>query len=456
MQGILLILYILVVSGLIAVVGDRVGYRIGKKRLSWFNMRPRHTAILVAVLTGMTISGLTLSTLLLLNRNLAEAIFNYRNTVNTYQFYLDVLNQQVERQQSQLQALSSNLDEVTTQRGDAQERLADLLQQRDEAAAKLQQATDELQVARENLEDAQAKLDVLEADAGSVQQTVLTLQEQIKELDATKQTLALDHDQLERSLGASQAALTTLENQKATLEGEIETLNELAQQFRRGDIRILSGEVLATGIITSPALEASTSNSANPDPATSAWEQREQLQQQLDHLLGQAEQQALILGARPRPPLVNAIQIRRDDIEELLDKLSEPGEWAIRVFSTSNRLQGEPVPIAIKVNPNQLIFSEGDVLASTTVAPFQSDEAIQQELITLLSLTNIRAQEAGLLANPLTGSVGELSQVELLDTVNQLTQVSAPATVEVIANRDIFAANRLDISFTIQTQDPQN
>lgn len=31
MQGVLLILYMLVVSGLIAVVGDRVGYRIGKK-----------------------------------------------------------------------------------------------------------------------------------------------------------------------------------------------------------------------------------------------------------------------------------------------------------------------------------------------------------------------------------------------------------------------------------------
>jgi uncharacterized protein (DUF3084 family) len=94
MQGVLLILYMLVVSGLIAVVGDRVGYRIGKKRLTWFNLRPRHTAILVAVVTGVSISALTLGTLLLLNRSLSEALFSYTNQIAQAEQELRALNRQ--------------------------------------------------------------------------------------------------------------------------------------------------------------------------------------------------------------------------------------------------------------------------------------------------------------------------------------------------------------------------
>jgi uncharacterized protein (DUF3084 family) len=58
--GWLLILAVLILGGVLSTLGDRLGSRIGKARLSLFQLRPRKTAVLVTVLTGSLISALTL------------------------------------------------------------------------------------------------------------------------------------------------------------------------------------------------------------------------------------------------------------------------------------------------------------------------------------------------------------------------------------------------------------
>ena len=61
--GYILILAILIVGGVIATVGDRIGTRVGKARLSLFKLRPKNTAVLVTILTGTLISASTLAIL---------------------------------------------------------------------------------------------------------------------------------------------------------------------------------------------------------------------------------------------------------------------------------------------------------------------------------------------------------------------------------------------------------
>ena len=51
--GIVLILAVLILGGVIATLGDRIGTKVGKARLSLFNMRPKKTAVLVTVITGV-------------------------------------------------------------------------------------------------------------------------------------------------------------------------------------------------------------------------------------------------------------------------------------------------------------------------------------------------------------------------------------------------------------------
>ena len=55
---------LIVMCGGIAYMGDLLGRRMGKKRLSLFGLRPRHTAVVFTVVTGMVIAGVTLGVLL--------------------------------------------------------------------------------------------------------------------------------------------------------------------------------------------------------------------------------------------------------------------------------------------------------------------------------------------------------------------------------------------------------
>ncbi|MFS8741930.1 DUF3084 domain-containing protein [Synechococcus sp. W65.1] len=446
MQGVLLILYMLFVSGLIAVVGDRVGYRIGKKRLTWFNLRPRHTAILVAVITGVSISALTLGTLLLLNRSLSEALFSYTNQIARARQELQALNRQkawLETENAALRAerdrLRLDLDRFRSQQSAAQTRLSEVqdqlaaaLQARQEAEAKLAATQEQLAQVQPKLEQAQVELAAVKREVESAQQTIATLKSQ-------KQTLQLDRDQLERSLEAAQAALNQLETQKNQLEGEIAQLSQLAVRLRRGELAILAGEVLATGVVQTPA-------GAKP----------ETVRQQFEQLLAQAEQRALALGSQPIPPLENAILIRREDADRALKKLQEAGSWAVRILSLTNRLKGEPVPVVVQIYPNQRLFAKGSVLAQGVIQPGLSESEIQQRLLELLNEANQRSQEKGLLADPITGTVGEFSQVKFLEVVQQLRQSTTPLDVKLVADADIYTAGPLRVSFLMAQASSQH
>ena len=75
MSGWLLILSLLILGGILSTLGDRLGSRVGKARLSLFNMRPRRTAVVITVLTGSLISALSLGLMLLVSRQLRVGLF---------------------------------------------------------------------------------------------------------------------------------------------------------------------------------------------------------------------------------------------------------------------------------------------------------------------------------------------------------------------------------------------
>ncbi|MBD2542235.1 DUF3084 domain-containing protein, partial [Coleofasciculus sp. FACHB-SPT36] len=74
-SALFLILSILVLGSVIATVGDRIGTRVGKARLSLFNLRPRKTAVLVTILTGLTISASTLTIIFATSEQLRIGVF---------------------------------------------------------------------------------------------------------------------------------------------------------------------------------------------------------------------------------------------------------------------------------------------------------------------------------------------------------------------------------------------
>ena len=75
MTGFVLLFAVACLGGVIATVGDRIGMKVGKSRLSLFNLRPRQTAMVITVVTGMLISALTLGILFSTSKSLRRGIF---------------------------------------------------------------------------------------------------------------------------------------------------------------------------------------------------------------------------------------------------------------------------------------------------------------------------------------------------------------------------------------------
>lgn len=69
------ILLLLVLGGFAAYQGDRVGMAVGRKRLSIFGLRPKYTSRVVAILTGIVIVTLTMSSLLLISHSARQSLF---------------------------------------------------------------------------------------------------------------------------------------------------------------------------------------------------------------------------------------------------------------------------------------------------------------------------------------------------------------------------------------------
>ena len=75
MTGWLLILSLLVLGGILSTLGDRLGTRVGKARLSIFNLRPKSTAVLITVFTGSIISAISFAIMVAFNSQLRVGLF---------------------------------------------------------------------------------------------------------------------------------------------------------------------------------------------------------------------------------------------------------------------------------------------------------------------------------------------------------------------------------------------
>jgi len=92
--GIAAVVVIVLVAGLIAYIGDRVGHQVGRKRMTLFGLRPKYTSTIVAVGTGMMIA-LVATIVTLSTSPYARAAFFHlseiNNRVNTLQAQADDL-----------------------------------------------------------------------------------------------------------------------------------------------------------------------------------------------------------------------------------------------------------------------------------------------------------------------------------------------------------------------------
>ena len=69
------ILLVLILGGILSTLGDRLGSKVGKARLSIFKLRPKSTAVLITVFTGSIISAISFATMIVFDRDLRVGLF---------------------------------------------------------------------------------------------------------------------------------------------------------------------------------------------------------------------------------------------------------------------------------------------------------------------------------------------------------------------------------------------
>ncbi|MBW0180326.1 MAG: DUF3084 domain-containing protein [Vulcanococcus sp.] len=198
MSGWLLILALLLLGGVLSTLGDRLGSKVGKARLSLLGMRPRRTAVVITVLTGSLISAISLGLMLLVSDRLRTGLFE-----------LDQLERRLR-----------------------------------EGREALQRSQSELTAAEQGRQQARSQLSMVEAQAASLRKELAPLLQQ-------RRLLEQERDQLSREIGAKDAdiqrnrqELARLNNRIGTSAKELQQLETNLIALRRGDVVISSGQPL--------------------------------------------------------------------------------------------------------------------------------------------------------------------------------------------------------------------
>jgi len=151
MYSLVLIFTVIIISGLIAFVGDWVGLKIGKKRVTIFGLRPHSTAIFITIISGILIAIITVTILAISSNDVRTALFGMEELKEK----LTYLSREVELSNVQLSTTKENLKEKTTQLQEMEEKYQKLS---DEIKNKTSQL-EELLIIRDSLVKEKDKLD---------------------------------------------------------------------------------------------------------------------------------------------------------------------------------------------------------------------------------------------------------------------------------------------------------
>ena len=220
-----LIVGLILGSAALAVLGDVLGFKYGKQRISVFGLRPRYTSRLITAVTGAIISIVILTVLSLFSQDVRTALFS-----------MQYIQQQLMDLRVQLQSSQSNADQAMEDLSLARSSLAD-------QQGLLQTTTVSLDLARFDLESLRNDKLVLENEKNELGAEVASMREESEELKRALSSMRSEAIAIHANvLLAQQAALP---NSSAAQVSE--DLQALSKNVRRSVLSGLS-EKLSQGM----------------------------------------------------------------------------------------------------------------------------------------------------------------------------------------------------------------
>lgn len=391
-SGWLLILALLVLGGVLSTLGDRLGSRVGKARLSLFNLRPRKTAVVITVLTGSLISAVSLALMLLVSERLRVGLFE--------------LDQIQDRLRDSRSALQRNKGELQRTRGELERSRLDLTtaeRRRDQALASQRRAQSQLLAAERRVDTLRRELQPLQAERVRLEAERARLSREVQGRDA--------------EIRRTEAELTNVRRRIAAGEKELKDLETNVIALRRGDVVIASGQPLATAKVL--------------------LQRPDQAKQVIDALLQESNRAAFQLLLPGQAPNRQILLVPRSDITRLESLLATPGAWVVSIRSAANVLRGETQVLAFPdLRPNRQVVEQGEVLSRTALEPDVRElDAVRSRLNLILAAAFAKVQRQGTLANGLQFDAASL---------NALARELSERPAGVTANLEAVASQNAD------------
>ncbi|MEQ9354501.1 DUF3084 domain-containing protein [Coleofasciculus chthonoplastes] len=492
----ILIVAILLLGGVLATLGDRIGTKVGKARLSLFNLRPRKTATVVTIMTGCLISASTLGILFGLSESLREGVFQLDNILRQ----LRHARRDVEVVNAQKQQVEGELAKTRAEQAKVQQRLDELNSNFQKAQAQLRDISKQASNLRSEIQSLLAERQQLIEQRNQLNAEISQLKELVaqrdQELEETSQQLALKNQQLqqrneqlrekEQELGQKDNVIETMAEREASLQEAIaqrearlqELQAELKEAIAQREVRLaqLEEELAQRELLIAQRnqkLQDQQQQLAFLERQVDILEQYYQNYQALrqgnvailrgqvlafgvvriiepsaaseavDQLLREANRTAteiVLPGSKePKEPLV---QITQAQAEQLIEQIQDSEDYVVRILSAGNYVVGEkPIQAFADAALNQVVFEPGEVLAAVSInASTLTNKALQQRIDQLLAASQFRARRAGVLG-PIQVADGDPST--LIRFMEQLAESEQPLAVRAIAQDQTSTAGPL-------------
>ena len=375
MYGIYLIAALAVTGGAIAFIGDLLGTKIGKKRLSIFGLRPRHTSNIITVITGALITVSTIGVTSIISEDVRTALFG-----------MEELNASLASKQNELENLSDELiltkTEYQQSEIDLNKSLAEVNNLKKEQI-QLKEESDRLKEGNEKLELSNAKL--------IADNELLT---------GSNEKLLKDNETLITNNAELSSNNEELKADNQTLEKRNESLRNGLTAIREGDIVFRAGEILASAVIK-----------GNRTP--------EEIVKDIDDLANAATAN---VSRRLGNSDDNSVWIYQPELSEAVKTISESSQdIVLRIVAAGNLMRGEPVRTSLELYKNSTIYTKDEFIVSKA---YELKDGIDSEQVVrhFLSEVNHAAIDKGVLPDPITGAVGVMEGSQFYQIIDAVSK----------------------------------
>lgn len=493
---------VVLLGGVIALLADRLGRRLGKKRLSLFGLRPRHTAELMTVGAGVLIPLVTVLVVMAASRDAREWLIRGRLLAEESARLQTLVGNLEEERLSlarEVGAKARQVGELNRRLGALQNRMKQLEAQTERyrqasLVAGKRAAALQARIARLNgdlakrlaeLQSAQSKLDRARKEYASLQREFNAINRERE--DAYRENLRLDQEnaRLTKQVDQARQEVAQLASDRQRLEGDLAKVREAYEQTLRGfeaDLERIklqrdqrqaelkaAEEQLATRTEqlrqsigrtrTEPMIFAIGEELARypVEPRLS----REAADAALRSLLRIARTRAAERGAQPLPGLSSpaglfdastpsGVVTAAQQEAEIVRSLTGNSENLVLIATASfNAFRGEYVPLTIRVYRNPIVFRDGETIAETRIDGTRSDDQVAKDVADFVRQSVVdRVLKERMI--PARGREDSLGRVEILDVVQRIRDANRMVRLRAVADGDLRAADPLKIRFVIR------